>query len=62
MRVAVVTTIEEVLSRVGVWRGREVTATELSGGLTNTTTWSRRARMRYVVRILGRPPSCLRSS
>ena len=30
------TTIDEVLPRISVWRGRETTVSELSGGLTNT--------------------------
>ena len=47
------TTIEEILSRVEVWRGREVTATELSGGLTNTNYVVEAGEDRYVVRIPG---------
>jgi hypothetical protein len=31
-----VTTIEEVLGRASVWRGRETIVSELSGGHTNT--------------------------
>jgi thiamine kinase-like enzyme len=48
-----VTTIEEVLERVSVWRGRETTVTELSGGLTNTNHLVEADGDRYVVRIPG---------
>ena len=47
------TTIEEVLPRVEAWRGREVTASELSGGLTNTNYVVDAGGDRYVVRIPG---------
>jgi thiamine kinase-like enzyme len=48
-----VTTIEEVLSRISVWRGREVTVSELSGGLTNTNYLVDAEGDRYVVRLPG---------
>jgi thiamine kinase-like enzyme len=48
-----VTTIEEVLDRVSVWRGRETTVSELSGGLTNTNYLVDAEGDRYVVRIPG---------
>jgi thiamine kinase-like enzyme len=48
-----VTTVEEVLDRVSVWRGRETTVSELSGGLTNTNHLVDAEGDRYVVRIPG---------
>ena len=47
------TTFEEVLERVSVWRGRETTVSELSGGLTNTNYLVDAGGDRYVVRIPG---------
>lgn len=47
------TTLEEVLARVEVWRGREVHVSELSGGLTNTNHLVEADGVRYVVRIPG---------
>lgn len=47
------TTIEEVLERVELWRGREVNVSELSGGLTNTNHLVEAGADRYVVRIPG---------
>lgn len=47
------TTIEEVLERVSVWRGRETIVSELSGGLTNTNHLVDVEGVRYVVRIPG---------
>ncbi|HEX5936639.1 MAG TPA: choline/ethanolamine kinase family protein [Actinomycetota bacterium] len=47
------TTIDEVLPRVEAWRGREVTARELSGGLTNTNYLVDVGGDRYVLRIPG---------
>ncbi|MGH2681366.1 MAG: phosphotransferase [Actinomycetota bacterium] len=47
------TTIEEVLERVSVWRGRETDVSELSGGLTNTNYLVDAEGDRYVVRIPG---------
>ena len=47
------TTIEEVLPRISVWRGRETTVSELSGGLTNTNYLVDVEGDRYVVRIPG---------
>ena len=46
-------TIEDVLPRVEIWRDRTVTATELSGGLTNTNHLVDAEGDRYVVRIPG---------
>jgi thiamine kinase-like enzyme len=54
-----VTSIEEVLGRVEAWRGREVAATELSGGLTNTNHLVAVDGERYVVRIPGRSTDLL---
>jgi len=48
-----VTTIEEVLERVSLWRGRETSVGELSGGLTNTNYLVDAVGDRYVVRIPG---------
>jgi thiamine kinase-like enzyme len=48
-----VTTIQDVLPRVEVWRGRRLQATELSGGLTNTNHLVEAEGARYVVRIPG---------
>jgi thiamine kinase-like enzyme len=48
-----VTTLEEVLPRIDVWRGREVNVSELSGGLTNTNHLVEADGVRYVVRIPG---------
>jgi thiamine kinase-like enzyme len=48
-----VTTIEEVLPRVDVWRDRGMTVTELSGGLTNANYLVDAEGDRYVVRIPG---------
>ena len=47
------TTIEEVLERCALWRGREVSVSELSGGLTNTNHLVEAGGDRYVVRIPG---------
>jgi thiamine kinase-like enzyme len=54
-----VTSIDQVLGRVEAWRGREVTATELSGGLTNTNHLVTVDGQRYVVRIPGRSTELL---
>jgi thiamine kinase-like enzyme len=48
-----VTTIDEILPRIAVWRGRDVTTTELSGGLTNRNYLVATGHERYVVRIPG---------
>jgi thiamine kinase-like enzyme len=53
------TSIEDVLGRVEAWRGREVSATELSGGLTNTNHLVTVDGERYVVRIPGRSTELL---
>lgn len=47
------TSIDEVLERARSWRGREVKASELSGGLTNTNYLVEAGDDRYVVRIPG---------
>ncbi|MCD6021010.1 MAG: thiamine kinase [Actinomycetia bacterium] len=47
------TTLEEVLQRVEVWRGHQVNVSELSGGLTNTNHLVEVNGVRYVVRIPG---------
>jgi aminoglycoside phosphotransferase (APT) family kinase protein len=48
-----VTTLDEVLERVQVWRGRQVRVSQLSGGLTNTNHLVEAGDDRYVVRIPG---------
>jgi thiamine kinase-like enzyme len=53
------TSIEDVLGRVEAWRGREISATELSGGLTNTNHLVTVDGERYVVRIPGRSTELL---
>lgn len=45
--------IDDVLERVQVWRGRDPVATELAGGLTNTNYRVKAGDERYVVRIPG---------
>jgi len=54
-----VTSIDEVLGRAEAWRGREVSTTELSGGLTNTNHLVTVDGERYVVRIPGRSTDLL---
>ncbi|HEY7283470.1 MAG TPA: phosphotransferase, partial [Actinomycetota bacterium] len=46
-------TIDEVVDRVSLWRGREVAVTPLSGGLTNVNYLVEADGARYVVRIPG---------
>jgi thiamine kinase-like enzyme len=46
-------TIDEVLLRVPLWEGRELTVSELSGGLTNVNYLVHAGDERYVVRIPG---------
>src|SRR5918995_4118391 len=53
------TSIDEVLGRVEAWRGREVSAIELSGGLTNTNHLVTGDGDRWVVRIPGRSTELL---
>ena len=52
-RLARVTTLEEILPLVEVWRGRELNVSDLSGGLTNTNHLVETDGVRYVVRIPG---------
>ncbi len=47
------TTLDEVIERVQVWRGRRVRVSELSGGLTNTNHLVEAGDDRYVIRIPG---------
>jgi thiamine kinase-like enzyme len=54
-----VSSIQDVVGRVEAWRGREVTTTELSGGLTNTNHLVTVDGDRYVVRIPGRSTELL---
>jgi thiamine kinase-like enzyme len=54
-----VTTIEQVIDRIEVWRGHDVATTELSGGLTNTNHLVTVDGDRYVVRIPGRSTELL---
>ena len=53
------TSIDEVLGRVEAWREREVSAIELSGGLTNTNHLVTGDGDRWVVRIPGRSTELL---
>ncbi|MDH5225674.1 MAG: phosphotransferase family protein [Actinomycetota bacterium] len=46
-------TIDAVMERVDLWRGRDPVATELSGGLTNANYVVTAGEDRYVVRIPG---------
>jgi thiamine kinase-like enzyme len=46
-------TIDEVVDRVSLWRGREVAVSPLSGGLTNVNYLVEADGARYVVRIPG---------
>jgi thiamine kinase-like enzyme len=48
-----VTTLDEVLERVQVWRSQNVRVSELSGGLTNTNHLVEAGDDRYVIRIPG---------
>jgi len=51
--------IDEVVARVSLWKGREVTVSELSGGLTNVNYLVHADGERYVVRIPGRSTELL---
>lgn len=51
--------IEEVVARVRLWRGEEVSVSPLSGGLTNDNHLVEAAGRRYVVRIPGRSTELL---
>ena len=53
------TSIEDVVRRIGGWRCRDVTTRELSGGLTNTNHLVTVDGERYVVRIPGRSTELL---
>ncbi len=51
--------IDEVVERVSLWRGREVSVLPLSGGLTNVNYLVEADGARYVVRIPGRSTELL---
>lgn len=51
--------IDEVVARVSLWTNRDVTVSELSGGLTNANYLVRAGDDRYVVRIPGRSTELL---
>jgi thiamine kinase-like enzyme len=48
-----VTAVDEIVGRVSLWRGREVSVSELSGGLTNSNYRVDVAGASYVLRIPG---------
>jgi thiamine kinase-like enzyme len=52
-------TIDDVVERVALWRGLDVTATPLSGGLTNDNYLVEAGGSKYVVRIPGRATELL---
>jgi thiamine kinase-like enzyme len=51
--------IDDVIGRVSLWRDRDVTVSDLSGGLTNANYLVRAGEDRYVVRIPGRSTELL---
>ena len=51
--------IEDVIGRVSLWKDRDVTVSDLSGGLTNANYLVRAGEDRYVVRIPGRSTELL---
>ena len=51
--------IGQVVERVALWRGTDVTVSPLSGGLTNTNYLVEADRAKYVVRIPGRSTELL---
>jgi thiamine kinase-like enzyme len=51
--------IEDVIGRVSLWADRDVTVSDLSGGLTNANYLVRAGDDRYVVRIPGRSTELL---
>jgi thiamine kinase-like enzyme len=51
--------IEDVIERVELWRGKDPRASELSGGLTNVNYLVEADGIRYVVRIPGRSTDLL---
>lgn len=51
--------IDQVIARVSLWADREVTVSDLSGGLTNANYLVRAGDDRYVVRIPGRSTELL---
>jgi thiamine kinase-like enzyme len=52
-------TIDQVVNRVGRWRGSSTEVSELSGGLTNTNYLVEADSVKYVVRIPGRSTELL---
>jgi thiamine kinase-like enzyme len=51
--------LDEVVARVSLWKDRDVTVSELSGGLTNANYLVHAEGERYVVRISGRSTELL---
>jgi thiamine kinase-like enzyme len=51
--------VEQAVARVALWRGKEVSVSPLSGGLTNENYLVEAAGERYVVRIPGRSTELL---
>jgi thiamine kinase-like enzyme len=51
--------IDDVIGRVSLWKDRDVTVSDLSGGLTNANYLVRAGEDRYVVRIPGRSTELL---
>ena len=51
--------VEEAVSRVSLWKGREVKVTPLSGGLTNENYLVESGGQRYVMRLPGRSTELL---
>lgn len=51
--------VEEAVARVSLWRGTEISVSQLSGGLTNENYLVETAGKRYVVRIPGRATDLL---
>jgi thiamine kinase-like enzyme len=51
--------IEDVIGRVSLWKDRDVSVSDLSGGLTNANYLVRAGDARYVVRIPGRSTELL---
>jgi thiamine kinase-like enzyme len=51
--------VDEAVSRVSLWRGKEVSVSTLSGGLTNENYLVEATGMRYVMRLPGRSTELL---
>ncbi len=51
--------VEKIVERIGLWKGKDVTVSPLSGGLTNSNYLVETDGARYVVRIPGRSTELL---